>query len=97
MTRPKSSKEILEDYHRKARIPLVWVIYPKARVAKVLHLEGPRVELTEHDELSGEDIIAGFRGLARHPAATRVGQEPDTNPAGRTEPDRPSRRSGFRA
>ena len=61
---PNDSVEELEeklDDYRKARVPLVWVIFPKARKAKVLRLGGPPVELGEDDELSGEDIIPGFR------------------------------------
>lgn len=50
----------LEDY-RKARVPLVWVIYPQARVAMVYRPDGPPTELSEHDELTGEDVLPGFR------------------------------------
>ena len=46
----------LEDY-QKAGIPLVWVIYPKRRKARVFRLDGTEVVLSEDDELSGEDII----------------------------------------
>jgi len=53
-------EEKLEDYH-KARVPLVWVIYPKARKARVFRLDGPPAVLGEDDVLSGEEIIPGFR------------------------------------
>src|SRR5262249_40759109 len=52
-------EEKLDDY-RKAGVPLIWVIYPEQRKAKVLRLNGPVVDLTEDDELSGEDVIPGF-------------------------------------
>jgi Uma2 family endonuclease len=53
-------EEKLDDY-RNAGVPLVWVIYPEQRKARIFHLDGPAVELMEADELSGEDVIPGFR------------------------------------
>ncbi len=53
-------EEKLEDY-QKAGVPLLWVIYPKARKARVFRLAGPPAELEEDDVLSGEDVIPGFR------------------------------------
>jgi Uma2 family endonuclease len=75
-------EEKLEDY-RKAGIPLIWVIYPKRRKAEVLHLDGPPVVLREDDELSGEDIIHGFRCPLREilPPPRPAG-EPGAAPAG---------------
>ncbi len=61
---PRDSVEELEeklDDYRKVGVPLIWVIYPRARKAKVLRLDGPPGELGEDDELSGEDVIPGFR------------------------------------
>jgi Uma2 family endonuclease len=61
---PGELAEVLEsrlrDY-RKVRVPLVWVIYPEVRVAKVLFRGRPPAELEEDDELCGEDVIPGFR------------------------------------
>ncbi len=53
-------EEKLEDY-QKVYVPLVWVIYPERRKARVFRLDGPPIVLAEDDELSGEDIIPGFR------------------------------------
>jgi Uma2 family endonuclease len=53
-------EEKLEDY-RTAGIPLVWLIYPPSRRVRVLRPEGPPTELGPDDELTGEDILPGFR------------------------------------
>ena len=61
---PNDSAEELEEKlrdYRKAGVPLVWVIYPELRAAKVLRRDGPPGELEEADVLSGEDVIRGFR------------------------------------
>jgi Uma2 family endonuclease len=75
-------EEKLDDYH-KVGIPLVWVIYPKRRKARVIHLDGPDVVLSEEDELSGEDDIPGFRCPLREILPRRApAGEPDVPPAG---------------
>jgi Uma2 family endonuclease len=53
-------EEKLDDY-RDAGIPLIWLIYPPARRVRVLRLEGPPSELGPGDELTGENILPGFR------------------------------------
>ncbi|WP_435007207.1 Uma2 family endonuclease [Tundrisphaera lichenicola] len=53
-------EEKLEDY-RQAGIPLVWLIYPPSRKVRVLRPEGPPTELGPDDELTGEDVLPGFR------------------------------------
>jgi Uma2 family endonuclease len=53
-------EEKLEDY-RTAGIPLVWLIYPPSRRVRVLRPEGPPTELGPDDELTGEDVLPGFR------------------------------------
>ena len=53
-------EEKRKDY-RKAGVPLIWVIYPGARTARVHRGDGSAVDLTEDDDLSGEDVIPGFR------------------------------------
>jgi Uma2 family endonuclease len=61
---PGDSAEQLEtklDDYQKAGVPLIWVIYPRARKARVFRLDGSDIALGEDDELSGEDIIPGFR------------------------------------
>ncbi len=53
-------EEKLED-DQKAGVPLIWVIYPEQRKARVFRLEGPITLVTGHDELTGEDVLPGFR------------------------------------
>ena len=78
-------EEKLDDY-RKVRVPLVWVIYPKQRKAKVLRRDGPPSDLGEDDELSGEDVIPGFRCVLReilpHRDEPEEGQPASTANAG---------------
>jgi Uma2 family endonuclease len=50
----------LDDY-RSAEIPLIWIIYPHRRTASVYRIDGTSTHLRESDELSGEQIIPGFR------------------------------------
>jgi Uma2 family endonuclease len=89
---PNDSAEEIEekfDDYREAGIPLVWVIYPKARKARVFRLSGPLVELEEDDVLSGEDVIPGFSCplreiLPRRTPAKQAGATPaDPNGPGR--------------
>jgi len=78
-------EEKLDDY-RKVEVPLAWVIYPELRKVKVLRRDGSVSELREDDELSGEDVIPGFRCLVceilpkRLPADT--GPQPPNGPNG---------------
>jgi Uma2 family endonuclease len=75
-------EEKLDDYD-KAGVPLVWVIYPEARKARVFRIDGPPAVLAEDDELSGEDIIPGFRCPLSEILPRRApAGEPDVPPAG---------------
>jgi Uma2 family endonuclease len=53
-------EEKLADY-QKVRVPLIWVINPNSRTVKVHRADGSVSNLTENDDLSGEDVIPGFR------------------------------------
>jgi len=55
-------EEKLDDY-RDVGIPLVWLIYPPSKRVRILRPEGPPTELGPEDELTGEDILPGFRRL----------------------------------
>jgi Uma2 family endonuclease len=44
-----------------AGVPLVWVINPGTRRAHVYRHDGSVTWLGEDDELSGEDVVPGFR------------------------------------
>jgi Uma2 family endonuclease len=46
---------------QKVSVPLIWVINPKSRSAWVHRVNGPVSYLHEDDQLSGEDVIPGFR------------------------------------
>jgi Uma2 family endonuclease len=63
----------VEDYLR-AGVSLVWVIDPRARTVHVHRREGTGTILRENDELTGEEVIPGFR--------CRVGEffQPPTTP-----------------
>jgi Uma2 family endonuclease len=52
--------EKLADYH-KAGVPLVWVIYSESCSVMVYRRDGSISRLLEEDELSGEDVVPGFR------------------------------------
>jgi Uma2 family endonuclease len=58
--RAEELEEKLIDY-RKADVPLAWVIYPKSRSVMVYRRDGSISRLLEDDELSGEDVVPGFR------------------------------------
>jgi Uma2 family endonuclease len=49
-------KEYLE-----AGVLVVWVVFPKTRTVQIHRADGPIVKLTETDELSGEEVLPGFR------------------------------------
>ena len=50
----------VQDYLR-ARVRLVWVISPDVHFVDVYRLDGSGVILREEEELSGEDVLPGFR------------------------------------
>jgi Uma2 family endonuclease len=43
-----------------AGVQLVWIIYPGARTARVVGLDGSSADLGEDDPLSGRDVLPGF-------------------------------------
>jgi Uma2 family endonuclease len=45
----------------QAGVRLVWVVNPRTRQVRVFRANGTDVTLREQDELSGEDVVAGFR------------------------------------
>jgi Uma2 family endonuclease len=52
--------EKLSDY-QEVGVPLVWVIYPGSRTVIVYRGDGSASRLSEKDELSGEEVVPGFR------------------------------------
>jgi Uma2 family endonuclease len=67
--------ETLSDY-RKVRVPLVWVINPELRTVTVYRGGNSIRLLFEDDELSGEDVIPGFRCPVRDILPPRGETEP---------------------
>ncbi len=45
----------------KAGVKLVWVIHPEAKFVQIFRLHVPGTILGEKDELTGEEVIPGFR------------------------------------
>jgi Uma2 family endonuclease len=71
----------LDDY-RKVGVPLIWVINPKSRRVRVLRSDGSVSHLHENQELSGEDVILGFRCpireiLPRHEPSPEIQPNPN--------------------
>ena len=54
----------VEEYLR-AGVRLVWVIDPHTRTVRVHRADGTAGRLRQEDELSGEDVIPGFRCAVR--------------------------------
>jgi Uma2 family endonuclease len=49
------------DEYLDAGVKLVWVLNPPKRAVKVYRAQGAMSQLNENDELSGEDVLPGFR------------------------------------
>jgi Uma2 family endonuclease len=78
-------EEKLEDY-RSVEVPLVWVINPDSRTVMVHRRDGSISLLRDHDVLSGEDVIPGFRCPIREILPPIVGtEEARPGPASRDE------------
>lgn len=45
----------------KAGVQLVWLVNPDSRMVRVFHQNGQRRDLGDNDELTGDDVIPGFR------------------------------------
>lgn len=52
--------EKIQEY-QKVGVPLIWVIYPNSRTVRIHRIDATESLLHEHEELSGEEIIPGFR------------------------------------
>jgi Uma2 family endonuclease len=44
-----------------AGVPLIWVVNPEQRTVEIHRAGGPGAILRENDEISGEDVVPGFR------------------------------------
>ena len=62
--RDLSSRTIkkIEEY-LQAGVSLVWIVDPAMRTVQIHRKDGSIVELHENDELTGEDVLPGFRCL----------------------------------
>ncbi len=66
----------LADY-RRAGVRLVWVIDPETRIVDVHTLEGTLARLRESDELTGGEVVPGFRC----PVTAFLPPAPDPDPS----------------
>ncbi len=70
--------------YRAAGIPLVWIIIPPTRVVLVRRGDGGGVEVGESGELSGEDVLPGFRcpvgALFQHLGTVSTRAQPEAAP-----------------
>lgn len=57
-------EEKVEEY-LDAGVKLVWVVNPPTRTVRVHRADGTVTDLGEEDELSGEDVLPGFRCRVR--------------------------------
>jgi Uma2 family endonuclease len=51
--------------YRRAGVLLTWIVNPETRTVKVYRADRPFAELEENDELSGEEVVPGFRVVIR--------------------------------
>jgi Uma2 family endonuclease len=73
--------EKVADY-QKAGVPLIWVVNPNSRTVTAHRGDGSVAILREDDELSGEDVIPGFRCPVREilpPREPRAADSPKTS------------------
>lgn len=42
-------------------VPLIWIVNPEQRTVEIHRASGPGAILRENDEISGEDVVPGFR------------------------------------
>jgi Uma2 family endonuclease len=72
----------VEEYLRVG-VKLVWVISPESRTVRVHRPDSSDTRLHEDDELTGEDVIPGFRcrvGDLFLPAMQSESTSPESNP-----------------
>ena len=77
-------EEKVEEYLR-AGVRLVWVIHPEVHAIQVIRGDGSGYRLRAGDELSGEEVVPGFRC----PVASLF-PAPQSVDAGATMPESPS-------
>jgi Uma2 family endonuclease len=53
-------EERIEEY-LQAGVRLIWVIHPEVRVIQIFRADGSSSRIRAGDELSGEDVLPGFR------------------------------------
>jgi Uma2 family endonuclease len=53
-------EEKIEEYLR-AGVQLIWVVHPEVRVIQIFRADGSSSRLRSGGELSGEDVVPGFR------------------------------------
>jgi Uma2 family endonuclease len=61
---PTDSADAMEERivdYLAVGVALVWVVLPASRTAYAYHGDGSVIRLREHDDLSGENVLSGFR------------------------------------
>jgi Uma2 family endonuclease len=53
-------EEKIDDF-KQAGVKLIWVVHPQHHIVRIHRADGTIQQLGETDELSGEDVIPGFR------------------------------------
>jgi Uma2 family endonuclease len=53
--------EIKVGEYLRAGVQLVWIVYPEARTVQVYRPDGSSQRLSANEEISGEDVLPGFR------------------------------------
>ena len=56
-----SELDVKVDEYLKAGVKLIWIIYPETMKVQVWRGDGSVIPLRAGDELSGEDVLPGFR------------------------------------
>jgi Uma2 family endonuclease len=71
----RTNKKIQE--YQRADVSLVWIVDPGTRTVRIHRKDGSITELQENDELTGEEVLPGFRcrvsDILPPPAATESG------------------------
>lgn len=80
-------EEKVEEYLR-AEVKLVWVIYPHLRTVQVHRADRTTSRLRGHDELSGYDVLPGFRCKVDDLFPKRKNDE--TQQPSQSQPDSPA-------
>jgi Uma2 family endonuclease len=66
-------EEKIDDFKR-AGVRLIWVVHPQHHIVRIHRADGTIQQLGENDELSGEDVVPGFRCPVRELFVSPAGE-----------------------